>query len=124
MTSSAPPVPGAGVGLVRELLRSYAETPEVRSIAVIGNAPLEPSEERAAAIDSCDLVLRCNSIMLDRPGDEPRMGRKVHAIAFSRGLLATEFSWHRYRDIAYLVTEPSRIYTDRYLAPHVKRWPR
>lgn len=115
--------PLAGVAFIRELLRSYAETPDVQSVAVIGNAPLEPSAERAALIDSCDLVMRCNSIMLDRPGDPPTMGRKVHAVAYSRGLLATDFSWRHYRDVAYLVTEPSRVYTDRYLAPHVKRWP-
>lgn len=110
-------------GLVRELLAAYAERKDVASIAVVGNAPLDPSDERADLIDSCDLVVRANSFILDRPGEPRCQGSKVHAVAFSRGLLATDFSWQRYADIAYLVTEPSRIYHDKPLARYVKDWP-
>lgn len=109
--------------LVRDLLASYTATGEVRSVAVVGNAPLPPSEERADAIDGCDLVIRCNSFILDRPGEPRCQGSVVHAVAFSRGLLATEFSWQRYSDVACLVTEPSRIYHDKPLARYVKDWP-
>lgn len=116
-------LPGAGLGLVRELLRAYAARPDVRRIAVVGNAPLEPHAERAAAIDDCDLVLRCNSFVLDKPGQPATQGSAVHAVVFSRGLLATEFSYARYRDLAYLVTEPSRIYAEANLARYVKEWP-
>lgn len=124
MTSTATStIPGAGKSLVREYLRSYASTPEVRSVAVVGNAPLEPHVERAAAIDACDLVVRCNSFMLDRPGEPATQGGAVHAVVFSRGLLATEFSYARYRERAYLVTEPSRIYHQAKLARYVKEWP-
>jgi hypothetical protein len=115
--------PGAGLPLVRDLLAAYAEQPRVRSVAVVGNAPLEPDDERAAAIDSADLVIRCNSFMLDRPGEPPTQGSRVHAVIFSRGLLPTEFSFARYRDLAFLVTEPSRIYAQRNLARYVKDWP-
>lgn len=114
---------GAGKDLIRALLAAYAGAPEVRTMAVVGNAPLEPDAARAAAIDECDLVIRCNSFMLDRPGEPPTQGRVVHAVAFSRGLLPTEFSFARYRDVAYLVTEPSRIYHQANLARYVKDWP-
>jgi hypothetical protein len=115
--------PGAGTGLVRDLLAAYAARPDVRRIAVIGNAPLEPDDDRAAAIDACDLVIRCNSFVLDKPGEPASQGSAVHAVVFSRGLLATEFSYRRYRELAYLVTEPSRIYADKNLARYVKDWP-
>lgn len=112
-----------GVELIRDYLASYTRTPEVRSIAVVGNMPMEPSDARADAIDACDLVIRCNSFILDKPGEPRCQGSRVTAVAFSRGLLATEFSYARYSDIAYLVTEPSRIYHDKPLARYVKDWP-
>lgn len=108
---------------MRDLMAAYAETPDVRKVAVVGNAPLEPSAERAADIDSADIVVRVNSFVIDEPGDEPRQGRKVHTVVFSRGLLATRFSFSHYRDRAYLVTEASRIYAHRPLARYVKDWP-
>ncbi|MGZ4427884.1 MAG: hypothetical protein ACXVXC_10760 [Nocardioidaceae bacterium] len=109
--------------LVRDLLAAYADTPDVRRVAVVGNAPLDPDPARAQAVDAADLVLRCNSFVVDEPGAAPTQGRKVHAVVFSRGLLATTYSFARYRDLAYLVTEPSRIYADRPLARYVKDWP-
>lgn len=122
-TGSEGSVPGGGRGLVAAMLAAYAAHDPVRSMAVVGNAPLEPDSARAAAIDACDLVVRCNSFMLDEPGAEPTQGSRVHAVVFSRGLLATPFSYNAYRDRAYLVTEPSRIYADRPLARYVKEWP-
>lgn len=109
--------------MVRNLLAAYAEKPDVRKIAVVGNAPLSPDAARAAEIDSADLVIRCNSFVLDTPDREVAIGRKVHAVVFSRGLLATPFNYDRYRERAYLATEPSRIYFDRPLARYVKDWP-
>jgi len=114
---------GAGSALIGDLLAAYAETPDVRRVAVVGNAPLEPDAARAAEIDSADLVIRCNSFVVDAPDAEPCQGRKVHAVVFSRGLLATPYSFDKYRDRAYLVTEPSRIYADYPLARYVKEWP-
>ncbi|MFT4085067.1 MAG: hypothetical protein QM638_21005 [Nocardioides sp.] len=108
---------------VGELLTAYAAGP-VRRVAVVGNAPLAPSAARADEIDAADLVLRCNSFVLDRPGEPRCQGSRVHGVVFSRGLLATEFSYARYSEVAYLVTEPSRIYARRPLARYVKEWPR
>lgn len=114
---------GTGLPLVRGLLAAHAGKGDVGTVAVVGNAPLEPDAERARQIDDADLVVRCNSFVLDDPEGEPTQGRSVHAVAFSRGLLATTHSFARYRDLAYLVTEPSRIYTDTPLARYVKEWP-
>ena len=114
---------GAGLPLVRDLLAEYALDRDVTSLAVVGNAPLEPDADRARQIDAADLVIRCNSFVLDDPQGEPTQGRSVHAVVFSRGLLATPHSFARYRDCAYLVTEPSRIYADTPLARYVKEWP-
>ncbi|UPK76746.1 hypothetical protein MU582_08945 [Nocardioidaceae bacterium SCSIO 66511] len=114
---------GAGAQLVRDLLASYAASRRVGSVAVVGNAPLEPDAERAKQVDAADLVIRCNSFMLDDPGAPPTQGSSVHAVVFSRGLLPTAYSFARYRDCAYLVTEPSRIYADAALARYVKEWP-
>lgn len=123
---SADPRPAVGGGRrrVRDLVAAYAGHDPVRSIAVVGNAPLPPSEERADAIDACDVVLRVNSFMLDEPGEPRCQGRRVTAVAFSRGTLPTAYSYARYSEIAYLLTEPSRMYHDRNLARHVKEWPR
>jgi len=127
---SAEPLTGPDTGAdgavlrVRELLAAYAVARPVRSIAVVGNAPLGPSRERAEAIDACDVVLRVNSFVLDTPGEPRCQGSRVTAVAFSRGTLATEFSYARYSEVAYLLTEPSRIYHDRPLARYVKEWPR
>lgn len=109
--------------LVGGLLAAYARGP-VRRVAVVGNAPLAPDDERADAIDACDLVLRVNSFMLDVPGEPRCQGARVDAVAFSRGTLATAFSYARYSEVAYVLTEPSRIYHDRALARYVKEWPR
>ena len=38
--------------LLREYVEAYAVHRPVRSVAVVGNAPLAPDPERAAAIDS------------------------------------------------------------------------
>lgn len=113
----------AGVTMVRDLLASYADAADIQSVAVIGNAPLTPDGARAEAIDACDLVIRVNSFVLDVPTTEPAQGKKVHAVVYSRGLLATPFCFDRYRERLYLVTEPSRIYYRRQLARHVKEWP-
>lgn len=118
------PTADRGLLRVRDLMAAYAGADPVRSIAVVGNAPLPPSAERADAIDACDVVLRVNSFMLDPPGGPRCQGSRVTAVAFSRGTLPTEFSYARYSEIAYLLTEPSRIYHDRNLARHVKEWPR
>lgn len=100
----------SALGVLRELLQSYSANGVVRSIAVLGNAPLEPNHARAAKIDSTDLVVRCNSFVLDRVGEAPTQGSTVHAVVFNRALIATPYVFDRYRDRLYLMVEPGRLH--------------
>lgn len=107
----APPAEGhVTLTVLRDLLEAYSATGVVRSIAVLGNAPLEPSPARAARIDVSDLVIRCNSFVLDCPGEPPTHGSVVHAVVFNRALIATPFVFDRYRERLYLMVEPGRLH--------------
>jgi hypothetical protein len=107
---------------LRELASAYARNPRVRSVAVVGNKPLEPSTDRAAAIDACDLVIRVNGFKLDSPGDEPTYGRRVDVVFFNRALRATPWFFADYRDRLYLLVEPGRLHWEPDLVP--AWWPR
>ena len=53
---------------LRELAAAYARVPAGapgRRMAVVGNAPIEPSAAAGREIDGCDLVIRVNSFVLD-----------------------------------------------------------
>ncbi len=94
------------VAVLRRHLESYAVRTPVRRVVVVANAPLLPSAERAALIDSADLVFRCNSLVLDEPGDEPCLGRATHVVVLSRAARPTPWVFRDYRSRAYLVFEP------------------
>lgn len=102
---------------VRELVRTYAHDRRVRSVAVLGNKPLDPSPDRAAAIDGCDLVIRVNSFRLDEDGDPPSYGRRVDTVFFHRGLVATRWFFENYQDRLYLLVEPGRLHWEREALP-------
>jgi len=106
---------------LRAMVAAYARTPDVGSVAVIGNAPLEPSVDRAVAIDACDVVFRCNSFVLDTPQKPPQQGARVDVVVFNRALRATPFVFDRYRERLYLVVEPGRLYREPIHRP--KWWP-
>ena len=91
--------------LLRDYLESYAEHRPVRSVAVIGNKPLQPDAERAAAIDSSDLVLRVNSFQLDEPGEPPTLGTACHVALISRRVRTTKWVFRDYRRRGYLVPQ-------------------
>lgn len=103
--------------MLANLVRAYAARPEVNQIAIVGNAPLGPSTERASHIDACDLVFRCNSFILDRPGAPAQQGRRVDVVVFNRGLRATPFSFGSYRDRLYLMVEPGRLHWEPDVQP-------
>jgi hypothetical protein len=90
---------------VRSFLRAYAVRPTVERVAVVGNAPMEPDAARAATIDAADLVIRCNSFVLDEAGDPPAVGRACHAVLLSRATTMTPATLRGYRDRAYLVPQ-------------------
>jgi hypothetical protein len=91
--------------LLREYVEAYAVHRPVRSVAVVGNAPLAPDLERAAAIDAADLVLRMNSLRLDEPGEPPTLGTACHVVLLSRRTRTTRWVFQDYRRRAYLVPQ-------------------
>lgn len=90
---------------VRSFLLAYAARPTVERVAVVGNAPLAPDASRAATVDDADLVIRCNSFVLDEPGDAPTVGTACHAVLLSRATTMTRSTLRDYRDRAYLVPQ-------------------
>ncbi|GAB3665281.1 hypothetical protein GCM10027596_31210 [Nocardioides korecus] len=102
---------------LRELMTAYARTAPVRTVAVVGNAPLEPSDARAEMIDGSDLVLRMNSFVLDVPGAPACQGSRTDVVVWNRITRATGFVFHDYRDRLYALVEPMRLHG------HPEMWP-
>lgn len=102
---------------VRDLAVAYAGGGTVSSIAVVGNKPLEPDSERAAAIDACDLVVRVNSFRLDDPDSPPTFGSRVDVVVFNRGVRATPWFFENYQDRLHLLVEPGRLHWEREVVP-------
>lgn len=113
--------PGSALDVMRELVRSYAPRPDIHTVAVVANAPLEPSSERAEAIDACDLVIRCNSLVLDEPGRPAAVGSRVDVVVFNRLLRAAPRVFDSYRDRLYLMVEPGAVHRTANRRP--PRWP-
>ena len=107
---------------LRELMATYARDREVRSVAVLGNAPLEPSDARADQIDGADLVIRVNSFVLDRPGRPRAQGSRADVVVFSRMIQATSDFFAGYRSRLYVMLEPMRMYGRPEMWP--QSWPR
>ena len=106
---------------LRDLMSAYAVTRPVRSVAVLGNAPLEPDEARADAIDAADLVVRVNSFVMDEPGAPRSQGSRVDVVVFNRITRATKFLFDRYRERLYLLVEPMRMHGNQEMWP--ASWP-
>jgi hypothetical protein len=106
---------------LRELAGAYARGETVRRVAVIGNAPMEPSASRAAAIDGADLVIRANSFVTDAPGGPPTQGSRTDVVLFSRLVPATPYLFDRYSERLYVLLEPMRMYGRREVWP--ASWP-
>lgn len=96
--------------LLRGLLDCYADRADPRRVAVVGNAPLSPDAERAAAVDECELVIRVNGFVIDEPGTPPRVGHRAHAVVFNRALRATPWVFRDYTRRLYLLVEPGRLH--------------
>jgi hypothetical protein len=94
----------------------------VRTVAVVGNAPMEPSAARAEEIDSCDLVIRVNSFVLDAADGPATQGRRADVVLWSRLVKATPFLFRDYRERLYVLLEPMRMYGRREVWP--ESWPR
>ncbi|HEX4189385.1 MAG TPA: hypothetical protein VHZ06_00210 [Marmoricola sp.] len=102
----------APLSVLGALADSYARSLPVRRVAVVGNAPLEASVERAEAIDAADVVIRVNSFVLDRSDKDGRRGQGRHCdiVLWSRLVPATPDLFDRYRERLYVLLEPMRMY--------------
>lgn len=90
---------------LRDLMAVYAARTPVESVAVVGNAPLEPDPARAAAVDGCDLVIRCNSLVLDAPAQVGCVGRRCDVVLISRSTQVTPWVFQDYRTRVYLIMQ-------------------
>jgi hypothetical protein len=94
---------------VAQLAAVGADGP-VRRVAAVGNQPLGESAERAAAIDSCDVVFRINGFALDHDGAAPAVGRRCDVVVFNRAVRPTPWFFDDYRERTYLMVEPGRLH--------------
>ena len=112
---------------VREYVLSYAARLPVERVAVVGNAPLAPDAQRAAAIDAADLVIRVNAFVFDRPGDDAASGTACHAVILSRAAVLTPWTLQNHQHRAYLVPQAGFVQyrpgDDVGLLLHAGFWP-
>jgi hypothetical protein len=114
---------------LRSLAAAYApgapDDSSIRSVAVVGNAPLAEDPARAAAVDACDLVVRVNGFRVDErdaPPAERAYGRRADVVFFNRALRATPWFFQDYSDRLYLLVEPGRLHWEPESVP--AWWPR
>ncbi len=99
--------------VLADLVRAYPRHDPPRSVAIIGNAPLPESAERAALIDGSDLVVRMTTFALDEISGPPRIGRRTDIVLLHRAVVpgpGTFFDHHRR---LYLLVEPGRLHWER-----------
>ena len=77
---------------------------------------MSAAAERAGLVDSCDLVLRVNGFSVD---DTRRaaVGRRTDVVVLTRGVRATPWLFHDYRDRLYLLVEPGRLHWEPEVIP-------
>lgn len=93
------------IAQMRDHAMAYAASTPVRRVAVVANAPLEPSEERRDLIDSSDLVIRCNSLALDAHDGTPCVGTRTNVVVAARTARPTPGFLQDYRNRAYFVVD-------------------
>lgn len=103
---------------MRDHVVSYAASSPVQRVAVVANAPLGPSEERRDLIDSSDVVIRCNSLALDRPGAPPCVGSRTHVVVTARTTRPSPGFLADYRNRAYFVVDVFHL-----TVPEPPGWP-
>lgn len=106
--------------LLRALLAARSGTADPSRITVVGNAPLEPSAERAARIDASDLVIRMTTFALDT--DVPRLGIRTDAVVLHRAARPGPGTFAQYETRVYLLAEPGRDFWEP--EPQPAWWPR
>jgi hypothetical protein len=91
------------IAQMREHATAYAASMPIGRVAVVANAPLEPSQERRDLIDTSDLVLRCNSLALDDVDGPPYVGTRTNVVVAARTTRPTPGFLSDYRNRAYFV---------------------
>lgn len=112
---------GSARETLRDLMTAYSRSGSVGSVAVVGNAPMAPSDERADEIDAADLVFRVNSFVMDEPGGPRSQGSRVDVVIWNRITRATRFLFDRYPERLYLMVEPMRMHGNPEMWP--PSWP-
>ena len=102
-----PPAPQQ-TQILRRLLLPRAGGRLPRTVAVVGNAPLGRSPERAARIDGADLVVRMTTFAVDR--EEPAIGMRTDVVVLHRALRPGPDTFRDHADRLYLLAEPGRAY--------------
>lgn len=121
--STLAPAPAGYLGSLRRLVRAYGrhQDRDPRTVAVVGNAPLPPSADRASRVDGCDLVVRANGFLLDRPSAPPLVGSRCDVGVLTRGFHATPYVFEGYPGRLFLLYEPELLHGG---SPQVPlRWP-
>ncbi|MGH8968567.1 MAG: hypothetical protein ACRDV1_01320 [Actinomycetes bacterium] len=94
---------------MRDHATAYAASTPIRRVAVVANAPLESSVERRDLIDTSDLVVRCNSLALDRHDGPPCVGTRTNVVVAARTTRPTPAFLQDYRNRAYFVVDVWKI---------------
>ena len=113
-----PPAPQQ-TQILRRLLLPRAGGRLPRSVAVVGNAPVGPSAERAAAIDGADLVVRMTTFAVDR--DEPAIGTRTDVVVLHRAVTPGPDTFRDHAQRLYLLAEPGRRFWES--EPRPAWWP-
>jgi hypothetical protein len=108
--------------LIGDFMATYARRRPVQKVAVVGNAPLAPSDDRADELDSSDLVVRANSLALDEPGKPRTVGSTCHVVLLSRSTRMTPWVFKDYRHRAYLLMQAG-FTTFRGVRDTASHWP-
>jgi hypothetical protein len=108
----------SALAVVTELMAAHASSPAVRRVAIVGNAPLAPSEARAHAVDSADLVVRLTSMRSDAPGEIPTYGTRTDVAVVHRGVIASPDTFRDASRRLFLLAEPGRLHWE----PEVQPW--
>ena len=103
--------------LLHDLMAAHAVRTPVRTVAIVGNAPLPPDEKRARRIDACDLVVRVNGFALDDDDAPARLGRRADVVVLQWGVLATPWLFEDYTRRLYLLNEPGQMFWDVEVVP-------
>ena len=111
MRGTATEAPRSQTEMLSRLLAARLPSGDPRTIAVVGNAPLAPSEERAAEVDASDLVVRMTTFDVDR--DVPRSGARTDVAIVTRATAPGPATFERYGDRVYLLAEPGRLHWER-----------